>query len=45
MGTVREVLDTFPFTAAPLVLQRREELLLAEPLPSPMKLWHDRPPL
>lgn len=45
MGIVNEVVDTFPFSTAPRVLQRREELVLAQPLPGPMKLWQDQAPL
>ena len=45
MGIVQEVIDTFPFTGAPRVLQRREELLLAPPLRGPVKLWQDQSPL
>ncbi len=45
MSIVQEVIDSFPFTTAPRVLQRREELLLAEPVPGPVKLWHDQAPL
>src|SRR5579884_2643034 len=39
MTIVQEHLDTFPFDAPPRVLARREELLIAEALPSP-----NRPP-
>jgi len=47
MSIIKEVLDVFPFAAAPRVLQRDEELLLAEPSPgpAPVKLWQDQAPL
>ncbi|MCK9507066.1 MAG: hypothetical protein M0Q54_01385 [Pigmentiphaga sp.] len=43
MSIVSESIDFFPFEAPPLVLQRREDLLLAEPLPMKMKLMRDHP--
>lgn len=45
MGIVQEVTDKFPFDEAPQVLRRQEELLLADPLPGPVKLWQDQSPL
>ncbi|REE95664.1 hypothetical protein [Thermomonospora umbrina] len=45
MGTVHEHLETFPFDAAPRVFERKEELLLAEPLPAPIKRYRDHPPI
>lgn len=42
---VRECIDVFPFDAAPYVLERREELLLADPLPSPMRRQREYPPI
>jgi hypothetical protein len=45
MGIVQELIDSFPPGQNARVVQRREELLLAEPLPGPMKLWRDAEPL
>ncbi len=45
MKMVRESIDVFPFDAPPYVLDRREELLLADPLPSPMKRSREHPPI
>jgi mannose-6-phosphate isomerase-like protein (cupin superfamily) len=45
MGIAEELIDSFPPDSAARVIQRREELLLAEPLPGPMKLWKDAEPL
>lgn len=45
MKLVREHIDVFPFDAPPYVLDRREDLLLADPLPSPMKRAREYPPI
>ncbi|HEX2312459.1 MAG TPA: hypothetical protein VHJ17_01920 [Thermomonospora sp.] len=45
MATVHEHLETFPFDAQPRVFERREELLLAEPLPAAKKRFRDHPPI
>lgn len=45
MGIVEEIIDSFPPGSPVRVVRRREELLLAEPLPGPMKLWKDPEPL
>ena len=42
---IREHLETFPFDTPPQVIERRADLLLAEPLPGPIKAVRDQPPL
>jgi len=43
MKLVREHIDAFPFEASPYVLERREELLLGDPLPSPGRRYREYP--
>ncbi|MFC6880789.1 MULTISPECIES: hypothetical protein [Actinomadura] len=45
MGIVHEHLDAFPFTEPPMVLERREELLIGEPLPIRARALRDHDPL
>jgi uncharacterized cupin superfamily protein len=45
MGIVHEHLDAFPFTEPPMVLERREELLIGEPLPIRARALRDHGPL
>ena len=45
MGIVDEVLDVFPFDGPERVVQRREELLLGEPVARGPKMWQDMAPL
>jgi len=45
MAIVAELIDTFPPDQTARVIERQEELLLAPPLPGPMKLWKDAEPL
>ncbi|QKG27067.1 hypothetical protein [Actinomadura verrucosospora] len=45
MGIVHEHLDRFPFTEPPMVLERREELLIGEPLPIRARALRDHGPL
>ncbi|WP_067479106.1 hypothetical protein [Actinomadura hibisca] len=47
MSAVHEHFETFPFTAAPRVFLREEELLLAGPLAAAdgRKRWRDHPPI
>ncbi|MFB4300289.1 hypothetical protein [Actinomadura sp. NTSP31] len=45
MGIVQEHLDTFPFTGPPVVLERREELLIGEPLPIRARALRDHDPI
>jgi hypothetical protein len=42
---VSESIDVFPFMEPPRGVRRREDLLLADPLPGPLKLWRDAPPI
>ncbi|PXX71537.1 hypothetical protein DFR70_101971 [Nocardia tenerifensis] len=47
MSTVQERFEAFPFDQPPRVFERREDLLLAEPIPSPdgRKRHRDQPPI
>jgi len=45
MRVVRECIDAFPFTADPYVIERRETLLLAEPLPAQVKTLRTHAPI
>jgi mannose-6-phosphate isomerase-like protein (cupin superfamily) len=43
MSVTHETIDTLPRRDTTFQVARREELLLAEPKPGPMKLWRDHP--
>jgi uncharacterized cupin superfamily protein len=45
MKIVRECIDVFPFDTPPYVIERREELLFADPLPLPMKRLREHAPI
>ena len=45
MTTVTEVIDAFPVALPTLTIERREDLLLAEPLTASLKIWPDRRPI
>jgi uncharacterized cupin superfamily protein len=45
MTTVHETQDGLPRREGSRTLERREDLLLGEPVPGPVKLWRDHPPL
>ncbi|MDL4814077.1 hypothetical protein [Actinomadura opuntiae] len=45
MGLVHEHLDAFPFAGPPMVLERREELLIGEPLPISARALRDHDPI
>jgi uncharacterized cupin superfamily protein len=45
VSIVREYIDVFPFNASPPALEREEALLLAQPLPSPMRRIRNHAPI
>jgi len=47
MSTVQERFETFPFDGEPRLIDRQEDLLLADPMipPGPVRLCRDHPPI